>query len=417
MIVKKKVIQLAYYFPPVKAIGSIRNKNVADSFYQLGYDVQVFTSDPLAKNNAYKVEGVCPYDIKHMLPERSVSTKVSSSEGKRWTTKIMSSFPLNLLLGEGGIIYTIRILKKLWKHRNEEVIIYSSFRPIADHHIAFLFTLLNRKAFWIADYRDILFDKDELDVFLPNLQEKLYRSITRRANILTTVSNGLSGFFANYNDNIFVLRNGVENTNEVPSAGCLIDKNKFCISYTGALYKGRRDPSILFSTLKEIIEFDPQLKSNISLHYAGKEGALWNDLVSKYGLDEINNCHNLISRDQSLRLQKDSSVNLLLTWCSPNNQGILTGKFFEYLKARKPIVTIIKGDRDAEFEEIFNKDEIGILVYDSQSDVLKTYLLELLGNWKADNYKKYLIKEEVVNSYKWDNAFIEFNEYLKKKGV
>jgi len=409
-----KVILLSYYFPPVKAIGSIRNLNIAQQFAKNYDDVIVFSSSLDVLEQNWKGIGIKPYDIKHLLSQKSTNggKKSAITSSSNLKTKLMNSFPLSLILGEGGLIYSIRILKKLWKYRKDDVILYSSYRPIADHHIAYIFKLISKNTFWIADYRDVLFDKDVLDVFLPGFQEKLYSRLTKKADILTTVSKGLAAFFETYNDNIFVLRNGVENSANAVAADSLVNKDKFNISYTGALYKGRRDPSVLFRALRSLLDKHPRFESQIELHYAGREGGLWNDFVDQFGLSKINNCHNLVTRDQSLLLQKESNINLLLSWCSPNNQGILTGKFFEYLKAKNPIITLISGDQDIEFEEIFSKDNIGILAYNSQVEKIEEYLLVLYNSWMSNDYQQHLIDDRVVNSYNWDNTFIEFYEKI-----
>lgn len=402
---------LSYYFPPVKAIGSIRNKNVADSFLENGYDVTVFSSDPLASDETIEVIGLCPFDLRYFLTRRiSKNSGANTPSSRQWASKIMNSFPGNLLFGEGGLIYTWRVLRRLWKFRNNDVIIYSSFRPIADHHIAYLFKKINPKSYWIADYRDVLYDKDVIDVYFPGLQTWIYKRLTQNADVLTTVSKGLTSSFTGFNNELAVLRNGIQqNKTDISQEDRLLNSGKFHISYTGALYAGRRDPSMLFMALSKLISERNELSNRIQLNYAGRESSVWNELVNSYGLEDINNDLGMLTRPQAIALQADSNINLLLSWSSPNNKGILTGKFYEYLDAQNSILCILSGSKDEEFEEIFGRDKIGLLAYEGGEEAIQNFIKSMLEFENEDKY----ISEEVIKKYLWKAGFDQFIKTLR----
>ena len=409
-----KVILVCYAFPPVKAIGSVRNQNMADSFAEIFDDIIVFTSDPNGSDEKFEVNGLQPYDIKYLFSKKGNSGNVVAPKSRKWATKIMNTFPLNLITGEGGPIYTLRILKRLWKYRKDKVILYTSFRPIADHHIAYLFKKINKKVYWIADYRDVLFDKDDLDVYFPKIQESIYKRMTKKADMLTTVSDGLGNLFEGYNDSICVLRNGIKIKSSINLEPIDLDANKFHISYTGALYEGRRDPSSLFKAISKIIEEYPDLKDKIQLNYAGKEGVIWNKMCEKFGIAEINNNLGLVSREQAISLQKNSNVNVLLSWSSPNNKGILTGKFYEYINAGNFILCLLSGDVDLEFEEIFTENKIGLLSYNDEYQTIIDHFLPLIKSKqtyiKTNNE---FISDTVKIKFSWESNFEKFkNEML-----
>lgn len=402
---------VSYFFPPVKAIGSIRNENVAESFHKNGNELIVYSSDPSAENSNYKVIGINSYDLKYFLTKKKSSgSKSGIAKSRRWASKMMGSFPLNIFLGEGGFIYTIRTFWKLLKYRNQKVILYSSFRPMADHHAAYLFKLFNKKAYWVADFRDVLFDKDELDVYLPKFQEWVYKKMIRKADMLTTVSKGIGKLIDDYNDNIVILRNGVSTMNR--KSEFKLTEGKFHISYTGALYSGRRDPSILFEAIQELIENDDTdtLKSQIQLNYAGREGGTWDQMIEKYGLTDLNNNMGLVTRDDALDIQAESDINLLLSWSSPNNKGILTGKFYEYIDSRKPVLCLLKGEQDEEFEEIFDNYKIGLLAYDTEKKKIKDFLVSLFSTESRVAY----ISDEAVKEFRWDVGFQSFIEKISR---
>ncbi len=50
--------------------------------------------------------------------------------------------------------------------------------------------------------------------------------------------------------------------------------------------------------------------------------------------------HGLIPREEALKKQREAQILLLLTWNDPTERGVYTGKVFEYLAARRPILSI-----------------------------------------------------------------------------
>jgi hypothetical protein len=60
--------------------------------------------------------------------------------------------------------------------------------------------------------------------------------------------------------------------------------------------------------------------------------------VNTYGLEDVIEVAGTVSREEALRLQRESQVLLMLCWSDPRETGQHTGKVFEYLGARRPIL-------------------------------------------------------------------------------
>jgi glycosyltransferase involved in cell wall biosynthesis len=75
---------------------------------------------------------------------------------------------------------------------------------------------------------------------------------------------------------------------------------------------------------------------------------------------------------------------------SPNAKGIVTGKIFEYLAARRPIIAI--GPIDGDAAAILNETNSGRIFDFNDSVNLKEYIIEL--------YEKYRTGDLKVNSVK-----------------
>ena len=63
-------------------------------------------------------------------------------------------------------------------------------------------------------------------------------------------------------------------------------------------------------------------------------------LVQSFGLEDVVEVGRNVSREEALRRQRESQVLLMLCWSDLRETGQHTGKVFEYLGARRPILAI-----------------------------------------------------------------------------
>ena len=91
--------------------------------------------------------------------------------------------------------------------------------------------------------------------------------------------------------------------------------------------------------------------------YGYDEGWLERD-VERYGLQDIVNVHGLVPREKALKKQREAQILLLLTWNDPTERGVYTGKVFEYLAARRPILSM--GISGGVVEELLKETNAGV---------------------------------------------------------
>ena len=126
---------------------------------------------------------------------------------------LLNSFPFNLLIGEGGLIYvltgTYKALALVQKH--QQTLVFSTFRPYSDHAIGYLLKCFRPSIFWVADFRDLHLDPALNETFFPWLQRWFNRKILAKADVVTTVSKGLAEHLEAFHPNVVVLQNGIGN--------------------------------------------------------------------------------------------------------------------------------------------------------------------------------------------------------------
>jgi hypothetical protein len=121
-----------------------------------------------------------------------------------------------------------------------------------------------------------------------------------------------------------------------------------------------------------------------------------NDLV------ENTNFVGYVSHQKAIAFQEKSQVLLLLIPNINNNKGILTGKLFEYLKAKRPILAI--GPEDGDLAAILAETKAGVVINFDAEEKLEFQIMELYRKFKGEkvmvnltNIQKYHRKELTKN--------------------
>ena len=81
---------------------------------------------------------------------------------------------------------------------------------------------------------------------------------------------------------------------------------------------------------------------------------------NSYGLRNIANVHSSVAHKQALNIQRDADILLLLLWNTKAEEGVFTGKLFEYIGARRQIICL--GMRDGAAASLIKNRELGVVV-------------------------------------------------------
>ena len=217
--------------------------------------------------------------------------------------------------------------------------ILSSAPPITSHVIAKEARRI-LKCPWIADFRDLWaanLDNPNGAVFSSRIEPG--KRWLRSADALVTVSRPWVDRLQDlYPDKrIHVITNGFDPGD---FAGNSKRSSYFSISYTGQLYAGRRDPTLLFEVIHELIEESIVVREQIRIRFYGPIEPWLQPLIERYDLKGVVELHGSIHRTEALRRQQESQILLLLGWANPREIGQHTGKLFEYFGSRRPILAV-----------------------------------------------------------------------------
>ena len=183
---------------------------------------------------------------------------------------------------------------------------------------------------------------------------------------------------------------------------------EFTITHTGQLYQGKRDPAPLFRAIAESISEGQLDRRVVRVRFYGATEYWLEKEVKRFGLEDVVSLHPQVPRNIALEKQRESQVLLLLNWDDPEEIGLYTGKVFEYLAARRPILAV-GGPRGVVTELL---EETGAGVHPIGYDQLKHMLIELYNQYKTHGYVPYGGHEERVAKYSHREMARRFAELL-----
>ena len=261
-------------------------------------------------------------------------------------------------------------------------LILSTFDDWGGHYLAYEVKRIASQAKWIADFRD------PVGAFVT---EEKYRKlcddysmmVSKYADFITVVSEGLiRDLKVLPSTRIEVCTNGFDydDCNYAKKTFHHNDSDKLSITYAGSFYN--RSISPFLSVLKELIKEKKIDIDKIEFNYLGSYSGKMYEEVEKAGLLQCYSYKGFVSRLEAFRYQLYSDVLLAAVWNTHDYQGVISGKFIQYLQFEKPIIGIVVGDEpNSELKKLINKLRIGYCYEQANHNndyfLLKEYILNL----------------------------------------
>ena len=216
---------------------------------------------------------------------------------------------------------------------------------------------------WVADYRD-LWTQSGYYVLGPArrmLDTALESRLLKTVSLVTTVSQPLADeMHCAFGVRSEVVFNGYD-PSDLPAltlVSNLYSGLPLRILYTGRIYEGKRDPEPLFIALASM-GLGPE---QVLVEFHGDNVQLVEDAAQRHGVEHLISCGPQLPHTESLALQQRADVLLLLMWNNPGESGVYTGKLFEYLGVRRPILML--GFPGGVAAELIRNRDAGVIAND-----------------------------------------------------
>ena len=288
-------------------------------------------------------------------------------------------------------------------------LIFSTFSKLenvfAGEYAAKLF-----KSKWIMDFRDPIVQKNGGINYSWNYRtKKIQWHALQTASLSTTVSEGLTLEMQRFcpQARIETLYNGYDPAesapvDEGPKGGPLV------ICYTGMLYEYRKDAlggllDFLSGLLKEK-KIDGQ---NIRFIYAGPNSDIVKEVFEERKMSKMLDDRGYVSRDEAQQIQNATDLFLVLSWNTKTSQGVLTGKFYEGIRAGKPILSVVAGDLPGSELSIINDKYRYGYCYEMcqkklQAQCLLDYFVGIYQQKIQNGRIEYQPTEELKEAFRYD---------------
>ena len=425
MSYKKKVLIITYYWPPAGGSGVQRWLKFSKYLRDFEIEPVIYTID----NPSYPIldkssESEIPKDLeilKQAIFEPNSLLSIFGSTSKKESAGFLNPNPTFF----GKIIQYIRAnyfipdARKFWIQpsvnflsnylENNHIDAIITTGPPHSMHIIGLELKKKLGIKWISDFRD---PWTEIDYFqqLPltkkatKKHQDLEQEVLINSDMVVVVGETMKDKFLKHTNRIEVLTNGFDTIET--SLTQELDQ-KFSITHVG-LMNSDRNPTILWEVLNEISNTNPDFKNDLRIKLIGKlDDAVIQDL-KVFDHNTIETIPYLDHKDVS-KYQASSQVLLLSINEVPSAKGIITGKIFEYLQAKRPILAI--GPEDGDAAMILKNTNAGTIVGFKNKTALKATILNLYKDYKEGVL---FVKSIDIEQYHRKNITSQLAEVIKK---
>lgn len=408
----RRVLLVAYHYPPRPGIGSVRAGGLGKYLPQFGWEPVVLTARlPEGPRPPGRVIETEYRDVLVDWKERlglhatrglheQLGLSVSSvREPKRFHTRLIDWIKSALAYPDSQKAWVPLAVKAVGElARSEQVDAVLSTGPPHSCH------LIGRKAkdilncVWVADFRDLWTQNHYYSYgrLRRSLETHLEKRIAGAADALVTVSAPWAELLRKRFSElpVYWITNGFDHE-EFPPGDQDLSKT-FSITHTGQLYQGRRDPTPLFEVIGDLVRERVLPRSEVSLRFYGPVEPWLPTVASRCGLDGVVEVHGQVPRDVAIARQRESQLLLLVIGDrSPELVGHYPAKVFEYLGSRRPIMAL--GGPEGVITDLLRETRAGSHVQSRAQ--LRDLLIEAYTEFRCQGRVSYFGDESVICRY------------------
>jgi glycosyltransferase involved in cell wall biosynthesis len=401
---KKKVLIITYYWPPaggsgvqrwLKFVKYLRDFDIEPVIYTVDNPGYAINDKSLINEIPNSIETLRQPIFEPNLILNFFGTKTNRESAgflnpnPNFIGKIIQYIRANYFIPDARKFWikpSVKFLSNYLEKNPVDVIITTG--PPHSLHLIGLHLKKKKDIKWISDFRDPWTEIDYFHQMPLNKKAKkkhhqLEREVLKNSDSVIVVGNTMRDQYLKETDKVVTISNGFDTSDNKEVSHLDIF---FSITHVGMM-NADRNPSDLWKILKEICLENPDFKSDLKIRLIGKIAKeVSHDLnIFDSGITEV---VDYVSYAEVKKYQLETQVLLLCINNVPSARGIITGKIFEYLQAKRPILAI--GPEDGDAAEILKNTNSGSIFGFENKQKLKQHILEL--------YKDYKKNQLIVNS-------------------
>jgi glycosyltransferase involved in cell wall biosynthesis len=424
----RKVLVIAYWFPPLIDSGIQRTVKMVKYLPSYGWNPVILTAkhageetekvdhtfnDDLSEYlNIYRAGYIKFGDILNPFGSIKHDNKIKSSGQESLIRKYLRSAAIPDVR-ISWYPFAVNTASQIFMENDIDIIYSTSPYPTA-HLIAKTISRKYRKP-WVADFRDPwskIFLVNRANIF-KKIEENMERKVLEFADKVVVAWPGIK-------DNLVLPPKEIEEKTEVIHNGFDEDDfkdviprkfRKFTIVYSGTLYKERNLTNV-FISINELLQKNKKLRKKIQVVIIGRKNKYTEKAILKNKLEDIVQITGYLSHKECLNYMNGADVLLL-----NSIQNYVPGKTFEYLRSRKPIITM--ADANTTVADIVKSTKSGVIVNPKNTKEIQRALMNIYTRYKKGHSG--LKYQDLEGVYQYDRKYLAgkfasvFNDLTSKK--
>lgn len=428
----RKVLIITYYWPPSGSAGVQRWLKITKYLRAFGWEPVIYTpanaefpmiDESLLKDVPENLTVIKqpiwePYQLYRKLlgkkDNESVNQGFISKEKKPSALEKFSIWIRgNLFIPDARKFWikpSVKFLTQYLKEHPVDVIISNG--PPHSLHLIVLAIKKRQPIPWIADFRDPwtevdFYDQLLLSKFADKKHHRLELSVLKNADRVTTVTWSWAASMEKISGRkVDVILNGFDTDDFKHEDAAMLDG--FLFHHIGALNKDR-NPHVFWEVLKEISEENAGFKNDLKIQLTGNTDYSVIESLKKNNLYQQLILVDYLPHAEVVKLLSRSPVLLLPLNDTPNISGIVPGKLYEYLAAKRPIFAIGKTDGDT--AKIIHETNAGVIAGFKDKDQMKKMILEYYQKYKEG---KLLVDSKNTEQFSRRGSAEKFSKLLNE---
>ena len=416
----KKILLIAYHFPPDAAVGALRPLKFAKYLPSYGWEPYVLTVTPRyypsldqsrldevpsldrvfrtrrlphpdtmykeLKKAYYTVTGR-KQEFSKKLIEAGADTTLSSQDGVRSVRQFLSSLlwvPPDDVLGwlPIAVVKGIRLIRA---HRITNI--YTTNPPHTTHLVGLVIKAMCHVK-WVADFRDVwLFPKPFQNRAAERVERWMERKVVERADAITFTTDRMKEKFCSTyplvnSEKFTTIWNGYDGE-DFRSIVADRSTKQFTVTYIGSFYD-QRTPEHFLIAISQLVASGKIPAETLQIQLIGNcryvKGRLTIEIAASLGLASVVTVIDPVPYKRALEYAVNSHLLVLL---APEQPFEIPGKAYEYLASGGDILALTDEGATA---DLIRKTKAGIVVEPRDIERIKDAVLECYRKWMTGGY-------------------------------
>ena len=392
-----KVLVIAYYFPPMGLSGVQRTLKFVKYLSSYDWEPTVLTVTPTAyfaldygMLRELSDTGIRTVRTNSLDPTRLFESGKPVKMPHEKLRNFLSKISQAVFIPDNKIGWKHDAIKAGRKLLQEETfdVIFSSAPPYTCHLIGA--ALSNEfKVPLVVDFRDSWVDNPlhfYITPFHRMLHQRLEKMVLKTSNRVVTINRRIKELmlrryrFLSYND-IAIIPQGYDPDDFVVGANLnLPSTKKMRFTYAGTFYRNRT-PKHFLRALSEVLKERPALRKRIESVFIGtfrKENLA---MIESLGLKDVVKVFGYLDHKSTVRYLLASDVLWLTIGSGKGEDQVSTGKLYEYIGSRKPILGLVP---DGVAKSAILESGAGKVLDPDDVPGIKAAILEYYSLWEKE---------------------------------